>query len=370
MLEDEKASRVDLRSSAAIALGLLGRDESLRARILPRLHALLAKEDGPTQVLAHVPLALGRIADPASVPALLGMVEKFKGRIEVRRSAALALGRFGDSVDADLLEGLFASARRDPDPLVRQFAIMSIGELSAGSVPQEMVARLSQFHVDGVTGFFKQAADRPWHALSAGLFARHRPAVRGDVLGALRAGVTGRKATSEVRAACAIALGIADDRMASVLLRQQLKESGNPRVKGYAAEALGLLGDQAAQPRLVELVTEDGDAWVRYRAAIGLGLLGSVESVTALVDVLGRGGNEDVRAALTRAIGEIGDVSAVDGLLDIAEDRRQVDMTRARAAAALGLTAEAADASWIALVKRGYNDSIATPSMRAVMNLF
>ena len=369
VLEDEKASRVDLRSSAAIALGLLGRDESLCARILPRLHKVLAAEEGPTQVLAHVPLALGRIADPASIPALLGMVAKFKGKVEVRRSAALALGRFTDSVDPELLEGLFASSRRDPDPLVRQFAILSIGELSAGAVPQEMIARLSQYHVDGVTGFFKQAADRPWHALAAGLFARHRPSARGDVLNALRGGIKGR-ATSEMRAACAISLGIGNDRMAAVLLRQQLKESGNPRVKGYAAEALGLLGDQASQARMIELVKEDGDAWVRYRAAIGLGLLGSVESVSSLVEILKDGKNDSVRAALTRAIGEIGDQSAVDGLIAIADDRRQVDMTRARAAAALGLTAQTADASWIALVKRGYNDSVATPSLRAVLNLF
>lgn len=369
VVQNEKASRIDLRSASVIALGILGRDEAVRARVLPALHRLLTREDGPTQVLAHLPLALGRIADPASVPALLGIVARFKGRVEVRRSAALALGRFVDAADEELLEGLIASARRDPDPLVRQFAILSLGELSAGEVPPELVTRLHQFHIDGVTGFFKQQSDRPWHALAAGLFARHRPDARGKVIDALRAEVrTG--GSSELRAACVLALGLGDDRMASVLLRQQLKESGNAKIIGYSAEALGLLGDAAAEPQLLELVKDGGDSWVRYRAAIALGQLASVRSVSELVSVLKDGNDDSVRAALTRAIGEIGDVTAIDGLVGIATDERQVDMTRARAAAALGLTAQESDASWIELVKRGYNDSIATPSLREVLNLF
>ncbi len=366
---DEKASRVDLRSASVVALGLLGRDPEIRARVLPELHRLLTREDGPTQVLAHVPLALGRMADPASVPSLLGRVARFQGRVEIRRSAALALGRFVDAVDADLIEGLIASARRDPDPLVRRFAVVSLGQLAGGEVPQELVARLSQFHVDGVTGFYKQQDDRPWHALAAGLFARSRPGARGDVIDALRAEVR-RGGSSDLRAASVLALGIGDDRMAAVLIRQRLNDSGNPKVTGYAAEALGLLGDAAAEPRLLELVRDGGDPFVRHRAATALGQLASVESVSELVRLLRDTGNDGIRGALTRAVGEIGDVTAVEGLLAIAEDERQVDMTRARAVAALGLTAQESDASWIRLVKQGYNDSIATDSLRDLLGVF
>ena len=69
-------------------------------------------------------------------------------------------------------------------------------------------------------------------------------------------------------------------------------------------------------------------------------------------------------------IGEIGDKRAIPPLSKMAEDPARESLTRAGAVAALGMIGEPRELRWTYPIRRGYNFSIAPPTLAEVLDLF
>jgi HEAT repeat protein len=125
----------DVRQAAASALGQIG-DNLAAGRLIQTL-----REDDNSWVRAAAASSLGKIGDPTALPALIASVKRWwsteAGRKEaeeagqkgnptyLRRAAAVALGQLGDPAAVESL----IEAARDPDEMVRESAVESLGKV-------------------------------------------------------------------------------------------------------------------------------------------------------------------------------------------------------------------------------------------------
>ena len=334
----KRGKDADLKAAAVTALGMLAerapeRRDDIAAALLRGLDA----RSWADAVRAAVPLALLRKGTKKRREAVLRVVAKFNGTDEVGQSAALALGLEG-TLDAATVDALVAVARRDPDDAARRFAIVALGQLSSrhdGAAPDEkLLNKLVRFHSGGAGGIARPATDRPWHFLSAALFARrfddHRPAVSKLPLAAAR-----DEGSAERRAAAVVALGVLGDPASVPELAKLFGDARDEKVRAYLAEARGLLRDRSAREDLLKAVEEDPSPTVRYRAALGLGFLADSEVTGRLVAALAETNSRPVQAAGPRGIGESGDQAAEGGLREAAADPQGRGADRDRAGRSL-----------------------------------
>lgn len=378
-LEREAKSSIDVAASCVNALGLIARDATLRDPIVARLTAALHDGKWNARVLAPIPIALARLGDPSSHADLLKIVERFRGPREVRQSSAIAIGLSGDGLDDRLVESLMVTAHRDPDAATRQYAIMALADLARAEEDphyenwresSKRLDRLATFYEDGISGFFKQPADRAWYALSGGLFAARHPVFAKRIVDRL-ADLASKGDAASDRAAAALALGLAERQAAIEPLRAIFDETSNLEVRGYAAIALGMLGDAASKQRLLAVAQSADEApSLRSQAIEGLAYHGDPSIIEPLVAALGVTKSDEVRSEMTRVIGELGDRRAVDGLRRIAADESNDDATRQSAIGALGILAQDGDVPWSSELRRGYNAVAVTDSMSIVVRIF
>ena len=372
VLTDEDAG-TDLQACAVLALGAIARDVDGATR--RRVGAYLVKElragKRPDAVLAQVPTALARTGDAALLmPAVTPTLERFRKPTLVRQSSALAIATLAPTPDADLLDTLIATARRDPDDAARRFGILALGELATGeSLAPEHTKKLKRYYVGAFAGRNIQKTDLPWLCFSAALFGRGQAAERTWVRSHLE-GIATSSASKERAAAAIAALGLLGDVRALPMLRTRLAEAKDKLVRGYTAEALGVLGDRSQREALLALVRTDGDDSVRYRAALGLGYSADQGTLDAFLDVLASTPSQDAQAVLSRVVGELGDRRALPRLVKLAGDPATDTWTRRRALAAIGMIAQASDVAWVTTYQRGVNYPIATPTLRILQVLY
>lgn len=372
VLAAETGELADFRAAAVTALGVLSAAPVRAPGVAPWLAARLAEASWPEGALAQIPLALARSGDRAALPAILDISRKFKGPAVLRRSAAAALGRSDAGFDRAVVESLLAVARRDPDAGARQHAAGALGELAArapATADAELLGEVATFLHDGITGFFDQPADRPLHALAAGLFARAHRARAAELTLAL-IGMARESASRDDRAAAVVGLGLAANAAARTALRGLFDGDQDPVIRGYAAEALGLHGDGAAAARLLDLATTSPSEWIRLASVRALAAVAEPSMLEPLVAALAAAKSEPVRAALTRALGEIGDRNAIPALLAVAGDRSAGSSARERAAAALGRIGQEEDVSWTLRLRPGLNFTAPAPAVAAVSGAF
>ncbi|MDJ0974953.1 MAG: HEAT repeat domain-containing protein [Planctomycetota bacterium] len=376
LLDDDRAARADLKACCVTALGLLGKAASPmeRARLRARLVDGARTRAWHDDVLAAVPAALLHMEDAGGLESLSGHLARFRKPQSLRQGLALAQGALDDTPSRQTVDMLLASARRDPDPLVRRYAIVSLGQrtpttddMSDDTAASRRV--IARFFASALKGHHVGQADRPWVYLGAALHARQNSkqadAIRASLIDAAKDG-----ADRSARAAAAIGLGLLKGTDARDALRELLRSTKDEELRPFVAEALGMLGDRASKLALMQMLRTEKSATVRYRAALGLGYLADRRLVAELVTELEQAKSVPVRTALTRVVGEIGDRSAIPLLISIANDADEDELTRMRAIAALGLIGEIQNPTWIESLKEGANRATATPTLKTVLSIF
>ena len=376
VLKNEKGDKSDLRACCIAALGHATSNGTAmrRTQVRAKLVEGVSKRTWSDSVLAAAPFALLHMGDAAGLRALHDEMGRFRKPQALRQSMALALGAHAKGAPGRETELLLATAQRDPDPLARRYAIVSLGQRTpdADMMTREAIeARriTGRFYLSALQGHQVQKADRPWVYLGAALYAQKDAPQAKHVSAALVKAALGG-GNREARAAAVVALGLLGGPAPRGTLRELFKKTRDQALRPYVAEAMGLLRDRESRGILLTLVKKDGTPEVRYRAALGLGYLADRSLVDELVGALQSARSEPVRAALTRVIGEIGDRSAISTLVKIASDVNQDDMTRGRAIAALGLIGETANPTWTERFKLGANRGAATPTLKAVLSIF
>ncbi len=375
-LSNPKGREADLRACCVAALGHLGRaaPSMQRARIRGVLVEGVRTRAWADEVLAAVPAAFVRMRDDPGLLALQDDLARFRKPLAARRSVALALGAAEGTAARRSIEILLESARRDPDPLVRRYAIVGLGQRTPAAEVKtkealELRRLIGRFYLSALQGHHVQHADRPWVYLGAALYAKRDAAQAARVGAQLRKALEG-SGDRGTRSAAAIAVGLLGGADGRDSLRRLLAKARDKELRPYAAEALGIIGDAASQAPLLALLTKDASTKVRYRAALGLGYLADRKLVGELTAALATARSAPVRATLTRVIGELGDRGAIRPLAALASDTKEDDLTRARAIAALGLIGESAQPTWTQGFKRGANRANATPTLTIVLSIF
>ncbi len=251
-------------------------------------------EDATPKVRAAAAVALGRIQDRGSVPALtLALRDRV---VLVRREAAFALGLVGDSLAAP---AIVQRLRAEPDVTVRASLVTALGMLGARSAGPALAKSLRAPH-----------ATERWAAALAAARARDSSLVEPLAAAA-------KDARPEMRWRVAYALGRIGDRRGSAALRR-LSTDKIDMVRYSAARGLGEVGDSAAAPRLVALLADS--SWrVRVNSAHALGALQARRDARSLRPLL-KDPSPHVRWEAALALGAIRDSAAVPALTAALQD--------------------------------------------------
>jgi HEAT repeat protein len=359
-------------------LGLIG-DGSARADLEEIfVHARFRGRDVPPRVRPFAGYALGKLGDPAALPAVLKVLGSRRSSALVTRSAAVAAGALGEHAGAtekaDAAAAILRALRSIDDATTRDFSLIALGRI--GTTPA-LLALLEEAE-NGRPGSRAFAA----LGLSTHVFYADRAAADGSgapVDAALRrriaeklAQVSGRLRDAETRGAFLLARGLVKDSSALDELVETVRRPGDTTLRGFACVALGLLGRPTDEVKdaLRTALAERTHVDLRRDAATGLGLLRDAGTVPHLLDQLSAASSFAVQGQVVAAIGAIGDQRALAPLVTLLEDRRQAAQVRALAAVGLGLIGDERPLPPLARVSRDYNYRASLPDLDELLLIF
>ena len=322
----------------------------------------------PHLVRAHAPRAIAKLLEGLPheerqalleekvVPALKPYVSK-RGNIgarELRQSASLAFGMLGD-LDEDPWDKEIRTALQDAcgnaDQQVKKYSVMALGQVGGRpGTGDNPVAGESDVRKYLMTTLSKGKTVRTWAALGMGVMERGlinaNREQSASALSALRSSLEGTRTKSEV-GAYSLALGIAGDTDAELIMLEKLDRMADDEVRGYISVGLGLMNSiQAIEPIQKVVIESKYRGELLKQAAIALGLLGDKNVVTSLTTMLKEAKTLSTQAAIASALGFIGDARSVDPLVGMLEDDELTGAARGFAAVALGIVADKETLPW------------------------
>jgi HEAT repeat protein len=339
------------RRHAALALGLLPRDDAEARRLL--LELIRGRRGADLRVRCHAAIALGLLSPQKADPdheaigdvhdaILAGGAERY-----VRLGVLLATGLSGNERRAPVLLGLVR--QREFHDLERSHATLAFGRLA--TVHPELVTKESVRAVERVLERGELHTRR-----SAAIALGQMGTVSGEFRERIGDVLLRSSKTLETQAACFALIGlgrvaaVTEDEAARKRFREHLVftlRKGAYPAKPYAALAIGQMG-AAADDRTVARLRKSLREWKgdpRQRAAlpIALALLEDREIQADLVRILeARREDRTLRGACALALGRLGGPKAVDRIglvLRRKEDRdRWLHLHTTTAAAVAGDT--------------------------------
>lgn len=362
-----------------VGLGLIG-DASVR----PALEEIFVQgqlhgRDLPPRVRPFAGYALGKLGDPAALPAVLKVLLSRRASAVVQRSAALAAGALAERATEDgrkeAVEALLKTlGRAGSDTTTRNFALVSLGRIGT----EKAILALLDEAENGVYGARAFAA----LGLSTHVFFVDRaaaekrgapldPDLRRRIVDKL-AQQSGRVKDAETRAAFLLARGLVKDASALDELVDVVARPGDTTLRGFACVALGLLGDTRDQVKdtLYLALAERRNVDLRRDAATGLGLLRDAGTVPYLLGEMRTASSFVVQGQIVTAIGTIGDQRALAPLVTLLADRSQPVQVRALAAVGLGLIGDARPVPPLARLSRDYNYRASVPDLDELLYIF
>jgi HEAT repeat protein len=362
-----------------VALGLIG-DGRARADLEEIfVNASFRGRDVPARVRPFAGYALGKLGDPAALPAVLKVLGSRRSSALVTRSAAVAAGALGGHAPAAAKAEAVAAILRvlrgaTDDATTRDFSLIALGRI--GTAPA-LLALLEEAENGRAGSRAFAALGLSTHVFYADRAAAEEggvpvdPALRRRIVEKL-AQVSERLKDAETRAAFLLARGLGKDKSALEDLVEIVTRPGDTTLRGFACVALGLLGDPRDEVKdaLRTALAERTNVDLRRDAATGLGLLRDAGTVPHLLDELKGASSFAVQAQIVTAIGTIGDQRALAPLVSLLEDRTQAAQVRALAAVGLGLIGDPRPLPPLARVSRDYNYRASLPDLDELLLIF
>lgn len=339
----------------------------------PTCVGLLARHLGDRKLAKLQPYlchALGRIGGKEARKALLVLLRR--GHRRFRGPAVLALSNWCD--DEVIAELLGQKGIRSGDRLTRIYAATALARAGAGA--GEKAKRMA-------TAALVERADAeardPYLAPVCRILCGH-----------LRMGSSGPRGlaliqpesrawlASSSRAAAVLGLGLSGHESGGFVLRTVLKRPArfHHLLHGYAALALGIAGDGGAAVLLRErLAVENASPEVAMQACVALGLVGGPEDAVSLVDLLEYNEQKieswrsgQVWCAAAVALGILGERVVLDRLMELAaRDKRSA--RRGHCIAALGWLGARPPFGRLALLYSNFAYGSMLPITREVMSI-
>lgn len=273
------------------------------SRVTDLLIEQLGSEDLEIRKAAVV--ALGRIGDARSVPALTEVLDEDP---ELVIPAADALAKIGDPRAFEALLALVG----DPNAGVRQSVVGALNSLGTPQMPSRVLPLLEDDDPNVRESAVKIAGYFGYPECVELLLERCRDE------------------DERVRRAAVEHLPFLEDERATPELVRALKEE-TPRVRAAAAGAMALAEGTEVSAALIEALG-DADAWVRYFAARALGRSRVAESADALAALARDDRANHVRIAAVEALGSIGGETAAGAIAPLLKSD-EPDLVRVAAAA-------------------------------------
>ena len=255
---------------------------------------LKALHDWDSGVRENAATALGRIGDPAAIPALSGMVKT--GLVKRRDAADRVI-----SAGTPTRENGQIYSRFTPTSSASLEAFVSAISEAGSSLPETAIWALGQIGERAIPNLSVILQSGP-HELRSSVVDALVETKHPDVTDILLKYLDG--ADTEFRRSLVSALGKLGDEKA-VFPLVSLLEKGDSVAQLQAADALISIGPPSAEP-LCELLQTSSTS-VRRRAARALGEIGNAMAKAPLSELLGREDNPDVIHAAEEALAQIGD---------------------------------------------------------------
>ncbi len=348
------------RAFAAVGLGLSGvRNPHRSDEIVSILTKTLRVDESQEDVAVCSALALGVMKNERALPSLIQTFRDGSRSDILHAHVVVALGKIGNPAALPLVHEAFRSKSHH----VVRSGIIALG-LLAHSADSYSVKLLENWLQKGPESLGKgwalvslgkiggpQARKTLLHVLATDQKWRKTYAALGLAQIALKnEGVSDAARVHRVfqdlkgdsaPAAFSIALGLMKYKPAAADLAALARDKGDPDMRGYSAIALGLMGAHEHSHVIRELLTERREPIVQRFAATALGLLGDPTAVPLLLDLLRNAKTEYAMSSAANALGQIGDDRAVDPLIRILRDRAGTpDLARANATTALGVVGD------------------------------
>jgi HEAT repeat protein len=334
----------------------------------------LRSRDTDRATRAHAAISIGRIFDGSTLLTeqravvieelvdLLG--HKRRAEPEVLQSVLLALGQLADA-DADELDVRARKALQEavqlPDPLGRGYALIGLatagGRKGGGADPFAGSADVQQVLIAELKR--GRSGAKGWAALGLGLFEHARLeaglAASSELSAALAAAAHDSQSSSDM-AAIDLARGLTRDTGATKDLALDAFEGRDPIVRAAAALALGLAGARSEVGALrLQLADLGLAATVVESTAVALVLLDVPNVAERLLELVRETGSLERQAALLEAIGRCGDEAVIEGLLKLLAEPDRGPQSRALVVRALSRVADAGELPWSHALVHGAN---------------
>jgi len=350
----------DVKATAIVALGLM-KDNPNKAEAYKFLLDKLGDRKLDAIIKSYVPTSLGKLEDPAAVPALLDCFKDRDTDNYVRQSAAIGLGLLATIDQKDVMDALQTYLAEGKDAQTRHFILISLAQIGRRDAEHEQEHKEAHEKLAELFGREitkpKNPGHRSWAALAAAIYAREGGVVSAQADFTSKIEEAWKKENDKsYKSAFAVALGLLDDRAMAPVLADRFETSKEEDERGYTAVALGFLKYKDLGDKLrAQLKDKTIAPTFRLQVATGLGLMGDPDAVNTLVESLQDAQTLGVSSAVAKALGLIGDEKAVDPLKAIATDEAKQMITRAFAAVALGIVGEKSDLPWNARISADNN---------------
>lgn len=347
----------DLIACAITALGLMGHTDR-KEEIIAFLVRKLEDERMEPTLKAYIPVALGKLGDPASLNCITRQFKKKKLNNLVRQSCAIAIGLLAEfGKDTGAVRLLQQYIKHGKDVQTRHFCFIALAEI--GSRDGDFIMKRAEH--EELSKFFLKELTRPkrsdhksWAALAAAIHSRPYSPLQAAVINKLDENFMEIKNPSE-RGAMAIALGLLGAESVAPQLFEALKDSRDKSLQGYLCVSIGLMSWTRAAEEIRSIAENEIEIRLRLQAATALGLMGDTEAVPMLADVLETGQTHNVTLSAAKALGQIGDRRAIPPLTRIIENKTASAFSKAFAAVALGIICEKTPLPWNSEIKKDCN---------------
>jgi len=242
------------------------------------LQTLLTDKDA--RVRQRAALAVGRIGDEKSVPALISLLQN-DSETSVRSIAAFALGEIESATAADALIAVLKETQKEP-PQIRARAVEALGKIAA-AVPKADEAKALPMRQAILATLFEGGArsdpDEEVMLLALTAALRARPEKAGPALAKFVS-----FSNPDIRATAENTLARLKLNDANPELPKLLVNDPDPIVRANAARVLGATEDKAAFDSLLDRAINDTDLRVRVSAIRALATLQDKRAATSLLD--------------------------------------------------------------------------------------
>lgn len=353
-----------VQTSIVFALGMLEGDLVEPARDV--LLGLIEDPPRDRSAAAMVPIALGKLGDPAALPALLALVEDGRTERDLRQSAAIALGRLALLYDDDVVAALWENVEGAAEGPMRWFSLMSLARIGARTRRGAQPYDHEQLEKRLITELREpsHAEHQPWAAMALAVYAIDHEDFRPTAIEAL-APVYLDERDPDDKGAYAISLGLLGARDLGEQILDDLDNLSDGGFRGSAALALGMLAYEPAREWMLDrALDKSATAGERILLFRGLALMGDLGTTKAILGEWKTSGDARRRESLAAGLARLRNPRAIPRILEmVVEDG--ATQPREEAVTVLGLHADRDVPRFNELLPEDVNPYIGVPARLA-----